>query len=297
MDGFSSRRFTAAILGLCAFIQQSAADEKEAEKVFSGPQVGEKLPPLKVRGVFGDAAGKELELVREGDDKPRLLLFVHELNRPCLATVRAVMNYAAPRAKEGKLVTAMVMLTDDATAAEELLKRAKGALPQGVPITISPDGAEGPGGYGLNRKVTLTVLVAKENKVTANFALVQPSLQADAPKIAAAVADALGVKRPSAKELGAEDAKPARSKAKGGEGQDPNVGPLLRAVIRKDATKEEVDAAARKVIEYIDKNREAAKQVGQVAKRIIDSGKLADYGTPHAQEYIQAWAKKYGEKE
>jgi uncharacterized protein (TIGR00369 family) len=35
----------------------------------------------------------------------------------------------------------------------------------------------------LNRNVTLTVIVAKDQVVTANFPLVQPSVQADAPKI------------------------------------------------------------------------------------------------------------------
>jgi hypothetical protein len=47
----------------------------------------------------------------------------------------------------------------------------------------------------------MTVLVGKDDKVTANFALVQPSLQADGPKIAAAIADALGQPAPTAEEL------------------------------------------------------------------------------------------------
>jgi hypothetical protein len=266
------------------------------DKVFSGPQVGEKLGSFTVRGVFDDLAGKELDLVKQADGKPLLLVFVHELNRPSLAAVRAVMGYAAPKAKEGKLTAGLVMLSGDTTATEELLKRASGALPKDVPITISPDGLEGPGAYGLNRKMTLTVLVAKENKVTANFALVQPSAQADAPKVAAAVAEVLGLKPPTAKELGVEgEATAARPKAKAG-GQDPNLGPLLRAVIRRDASKEEVDEAAKKVVEYIEKNAEAAAQVGDIAKRLVDGGKLGDYGTPPAQEHIRAWAKKYGEK-
>ena len=31
--------------------------------IFSGPQIGEKLPPLKVKGVLGAHAGKEFELI------------------------------------------------------------------------------------------------------------------------------------------------------------------------------------------------------------------------------------------
>ena len=41
----------------------------------------------------------------------------------------------------------------------------------------------------------LTVLVAKENKVTANFALVQPSLAVDAPRIGKALVDLVGGER------------------------------------------------------------------------------------------------------
>ena len=52
-------------------------------------------------------------------------------------------------------------------------------------MVISLDGIEGPGNYGLNRKVTLTLLVAKGTKVVANFAIVQPN-ETDAPKVGAA---------------------------------------------------------------------------------------------------------------
>ena len=40
--------------------------------------------------------------------------------------------------------------------------------------------------------MSLTVLVGKEGVVSANFALVQPSVQADGPKILKAIVDALG---------------------------------------------------------------------------------------------------------
>ena len=75
-------------------------------------------------------------------------------------------------------------------------------MPGGVPVGISTDGQEGPGAYGLNRKVQMTILVGKDDKVTANFALVQPSAAADGPRIAQAIVDALGGgKGPTAEEL------------------------------------------------------------------------------------------------
>ena len=58
--------------------------------------------------------------------------------------------------------------------------RARDSLRWRVPVGVSVDGLEGPGSYGLNRNVTLTVLVGKAGRVRANFALVQPS-DADGP--------------------------------------------------------------------------------------------------------------------
>lgn len=283
-------------------VAMSSFDISAEDQVFSGPQTGEKLAAFKVRGVFDDLAGKEVDLVKQAEGKPLALIFVHELTRPSLGTVRTVMNYAAAAHKEGKLVAGVIFLGDDATALENRLKQARHALPKDVLIGISTDGQEGPGAYGLNRKMTLTVLVAKDNKVTANFPLIQPSVQADAPKIAAAIAQALGQKPPTAKELGLEEAaasdrpKAGSPKTADDARQDPKLGPLLRAVIRKDAKPEEVDKAAKKLEEYLAKNAAAATQVGQIARRLIDGGVLKNYGTERAQEYIQQWAKKYGEE-
>src|SRR5204863_5985517 len=52
--------------------------------LFSGPQVGEKLLPFKVRGFFGDDAGKELDFVTQAAGKPIVLVFIHDCNRKSL---------------------------------------------------------------------------------------------------------------------------------------------------------------------------------------------------------------------
>jgi hypothetical protein len=165
------------------------AQDKPAE--FSGPQVGEKLTPFAAKAVLGEQAGQEFDLVKSAAGKPLVIVFVHEVNRPSVGLARLLGVYAASRKTDG-LIGGIVFLTADATMTEDWMKRASGVLPKGLPVGISPDGQEGPGAYGLNRKVQMTVLVGKENKVTANFALVQPSVQADAPKIAQAIVDALG---------------------------------------------------------------------------------------------------------
>jgi len=182
-----SRRLTLVLI--FALATPLLAEDKPAE--FSGPQVGEKLTPFTTKAILGDDAGKEIDLVKAAAGKPVLIVFVHERNRPTVGLARLLGLYAATK-KDAGLTSGIVFLTPDPTVTEEWMKLAKGALPSGVPVGISTDGQEGPGAYGLNRKVQMTILVGKEDKVTANFALVQPSVQADAPKIAQAIIDALG---------------------------------------------------------------------------------------------------------
>jgi hypothetical protein len=196
-----TRCIFAALIALSAAMA-IAQDDKPAEKPaeFSGPQKGEKLTPFVAKGVLGDEAGKEFDPIKTAAGKPVVVVFVHELNRPTFGLVRAIGMYSATKRENG-LVSGIVFLTADATETEAWFKRASNSLPTGLPLGISVDGHEGPGAYGLNRKVQMTVLVGKDDKVTANFALVQPSLQADGPKIAAAIADALGQPAPTAEEL------------------------------------------------------------------------------------------------
>lgn len=272
------------------------ATARADDPVFSGPQVGEPLAPFTVRGVFDDLAGKELDLVARADGGPIVLVFVHDANRPSIAVARVLMTYAERRAKDG-LVGGIVWLADDATAAEQFLKRARHALPKQAPVTLSVDGREGPGAYGLNRNVTLTVLVGKEGTVTANFALVQPSVAADVPKILAEVVKVAGGTVPSLAEVDPGLAKMARPNPAGEPNApepDPNLRPLLRELIRRDAEPEAVDRAAKAIEAYIAEHEPAGKEVGRIARTIIDAGKLANYGTPKAQEYLRAWADRLG---
>lgn len=258
------------------------------EELFSGPQVGEKLSSFKVQGVLGNE-GKELDFVKQADGKPIVLVFVHDTNRPSIGLTRVLTSYTTSRAKDG-LITGVAFLSDDATEAVSNLKRMQHALTAAAPTGIAEGGKEGPGSYGLNRKVTLTILVGKEGKVTANFALVQPSLQADLPKILQEVVAVAGGKVPKLEEIAGA---PEMRKGPGGE-PDQTLRDLLRPVIKRDAKPEDVDAAAAAVEKYVEKNEAARKEVGRIANTIIDAGKLTSYGTPRAQEHLRKWAKEFG---
>ena len=200
----------AACLVTCAAAGRAA---DEAVKEFSGPQAGEKVTPFVVRAIVGERAGDEIDLIKDADGKPLVLFFLHEVTRPSAGLARLVLNYAASRKADG-LHAGLVLLSADATSTEDWAKRAANALPSGVPIGIYKDGAEGPGAYGLNRKVAVTVLVAKQNQVTATFALIQPSIAADAPRIAKAIAEALGDAAPPTLEDLERTSPPPRPKTK-----------------------------------------------------------------------------------
>jgi len=268
---------------------QSNSREKTAEGIFSGPQAGERLTSFRVRGVLGDSGGKELDFVKMASGKPLVLVFVHDVNRPSIGMTRILTGYTVSRAKDG-LTTGVVLLDDDATEAENTLKRISHALTAGAPTGVSLDGREGPGSYGLNRNVTLTILVAKEGKVTANFALVQPSVQADLPKILKAIVAVAGGTVPKLEELtGMREMRQAD-----GNEPDARLRALIRPVIQLGAKPEAVDKAATAVEEYVKKNEAAAREVGRISTTIVDSGKLTNYGTERAQEYLRKWAKEYG---
>lgn len=282
------RTLLAALLVLLTAFPCDAQEKDNKSPVFSGPQAGEKLPSFKVRGVFDSDAGKDLDFVKSAAGKPIVLVFIHDVNRQSIGMTRTLTTYTVSRAKDG-LATGVVWLADDVTEAENTIKRVGHALAKGAPTGISLDGKEGPGGYGLNRNVMLTILIGKDNKVTANFALVQPSLQADLPKIVDAIVKVAGGKAPKLETLLGTNAMPQRPAE-----ADPNLRGLIRPVIQLNAKPEDVEKAAKAVADYVKDNEAARKEVGRIATTIVNSGKLENYGTPKAQEYLRKWAKDYG---
>ena len=276
------------VILLAAQTPALSEDGKEEKKIFSGPQVTEKLPPLKVKGVFGKESGKDFDFVKLAAGKPTLIIFMHKLTRPSAAVTRTLMQYGGKKPSD-KFFTAMVFLTPDLTDGEKRIKRARSVFTpkKNERVGISPDGQEGPGAYGLNRNMTLTILVANKGKVTANFPLVQPSVQADVMKVVKAITKVTGEKMPKLSDLFQ-----GRYAANKGEGPS-DIRSLIAPVINKQATKEEVDKAAKKVEAYVKKYPAMGRRINGIANRIIDAGRLKMYGTAPAQAYLKKWAKEF----
>lgn len=263
----------------------SALLTADEDRVFSGPQPGEKLPGFKIASAADDNGDRETNVMVIAGDKPVALVFVHKRTRPAFGLANTVMKLVADR--KDKIVGGLVFLSDDPTEAVNWMNRVRNYFPDGVQKGVSIDGAEGPGAYGLNSDVSVTVLIGKEQTVTANFALIQPSLEVDAPKIFAEIAAVLGEK---------EVPKVAKySNAGRMQGRAPNaqIQPMLRALINKQADEKAVTEAAGKIEEYVAKNRAARTQVGDIARRIIRADRLSNYGTEKAQEYLKKWAEEF----
>lgn len=284
------RRMLLSLMALFATLSFGPTAGAEDKPVYSGPQAGEKLPPLKVKGVFGDEAGKEFDIVKLAGGKPAVIIFMHKLTRPSFAVTRTLLKYAAG-SKSGKLFGGMVFLTGDVTKAEQRLKRTQRyfTTSKNARVAISPDGAEGPGAYGLNRNMTLTILVANKGKVTANFPLVQPSVQADVLKVVKEVVKLTGDKMPKLSDLFRD--RYARKKKRRGKGpqRDAVVTGHIRSFIQRDAKPDEIDKIAKQIEERVKKQPKAAADVAFYAGVILRQG----YGTKRAQEIAKRWVKQY----
>jgi hypothetical protein len=278
--------------------------------VFSGPQSGEPLPPFSFLASFAHPDHNTVNTnnqsnpknltplsfnpVEQAKDSPLLLIFVHDVNRQSIAMTRVLANYAHSRQKDG-LHSSVIFLGDDTSGTQANIKRIQHALSPNVTTGVSTDGREGPGTLGLNRNVQLTILVSKEKKITANFALVQPSLQADLLKVVRAIIEQVGGPEPKLSDLITD---PSMA-------QTPNnpttptvdaeaLRALLRPLIQKDASDEQVDEAAINVEQAIADSTPLKNEIGRIARTIVSSGKLENYGTPRAQEILKIWSEKYG---
>ena len=286
------------MLVLLSLLVSLSADES----VFSGPQTGEKLLPFVMIGVLGDEADRKIAVVDEKASKPCVLIFVHERSRPAFGLSNLVMRLVEDRGGE-KITGCLVFLTDDPTETADWMNRIPQYFPKQIRKGISVDGKEGPGSYGLNRNVALTVLVAKDNLVTANFALVQPSIEVDGPKIFKAIADVLGedvvpqIADYQPQQRGDATTMKQQDGAKPREGaprpQHPQIRTMLSPVIQLSATDDEVIAAAKKVEDFAAEHADFRVDVGDIARRIIAADKLENYGTSKCQDYLTKWAKEF----
>ncbi len=268
---------------ISAFLLAFAVIALGNDPVFSGPQIGEPLVPFKVLAVGGARSGTEIDPVEQAAGKPTLFVFVHKLTRPGMALTRGLTKYAT---KLDGVAAGIIWLDDDKSKAEAYLKRAKSSLNFTAPVGISIDGGEGPGAYGLNRNIELTILVAKNNKVTANFALVQPSLT-EGPKIAGELAKLIGKPAPTAEQLAklvsprgnAMRTRPSTSD------DSMDLRRTMRQLISSSDDSEAFDSTVKAVEKWVGDDKGRRTQLQRMCKAILER----DLGSEKAQTQFKQW--------
>ena len=275
----------------CFFLE--AGQLNAQEPVFSGPQPNEPIVPFQIRSLTEPDLGKQIDYVSKAKGKPLLLIFVHDLNRQSISLVRNLTTYSAGRASDG-LETGVILLQDDANESEKNFQRMKHAFNAETATGVSLEGREGPGSYGLNRLVTLTILLSKEDKVVANYALVQPSLQVDLPKIVKSITEVVGGVVPPLEELIGKDAMRAMQSDR--KDKTPDMSGIMRSLIQKSASEEKVIQVAAEIEKQMDGDDAVRKEVYRIATAVTGGGKLSDYGIPKAQEFLTKWANESREK-
>lgn len=259
--------------------------------VFSGPQVGEKLPSINVSLAYGSEAGRVVDLMKMADNKPTLLVIVNGANRPAASLTRCLMNFAAM--EQERLFAGVVYLGSDRSGAEQYLRGATSWWQVEPPIGVSTDGPEGPGSYGLNRNVNVTVLIADKGRVTANYALIQPSLT-DAHKILGDAARLAEFRIPSQAEisfLSIPTAKPANARWRSAPADVP-MRRLICDALAADS-EERARAAATAVEDFVGNDVERQAVLGGAAETLLEGHRRPDLAKLPIIPHMLAWREKY----
>lgn len=279
---------------------------RAADIVFSGPQVGEKTTPFKVMEISGPNQGKERDPVADNAGAPTAWVFISAIERSLVPLLRVVDQYGAERTN--LLKTELVFLFADRVAGEERSKAVASSVKLRSHVGLSLDGAEGPGNYGLNKECMMTILAARENKVTANFALVQPGI-ADAPKVIAALAKVCGDTNPPtaeqlnerqmarsgggqrmAREVASTNAARPKVDFPGAVPDDAKLNSLLRQCIRPTNDNAAVDKLFKDIETHIQGNADLTRQASNGWVRVLHFGE--HYGTPHSRKLGQEFLDK-----
>lgn len=310
-----ARRFSKVSLFICALEMMGA------DAVFSGPQKGEKTAPFKVLSIADGKDGVERDPIADNLGAPTAIVFVHAIERSMVPLLRVIDEYGA--SQKERLKTEVVFLSADRIEGEQRLRAVMKSLHLKSRVGLSLDGLEGPGNYGLNKECMMTIVASRENKVGANFALVQPGI-ADATKVIAAIAAVCGDEHPPTSEALMALVQPgARGRMAGGSGpsrpgqesngttkagpkveapgavpSDPTVNRLLRQFIRSTNDVATVDRVSIEVRKHVQGNLDLTKQAADGWTRVLHFG--TNYGNEYSRkigrEMLEVWGKENTQK-
>ncbi|HKI37979.1 MAG TPA: hypothetical protein VKA46_39360 [Gemmataceae bacterium] len=160
-----------------------------AEKLKSGPQVGEKVPgpfePLNINGEFANQ--KKCQFCINGTN-PVAMVFARECSEPVKKLIKE-LDAATVKNSDANMGSFFVFLSDDEGMEKKLQSLAKKDDLKKTVLTL--DNKTGPEKYNIAKDADVTVVLYKERKVVANYAFKKGQMKdkdvdkvlADLPKI------------------------------------------------------------------------------------------------------------------
>jgi hypothetical protein len=165
------------------------------EEVQSGPEVGKKVPALKVYAVTGLEENKELDYAAERKGKPTVYIFIQadKWSRPMARFLKTLEKQVQKESEDAYLIA--VWLTEKPDDTKKYLPVAQESLQfEKTALTYFKGEKAGPKGWGLNADAHATVIVAGKGKVAARFGYMSVN-ETDASKVKEALRKALKAKK------------------------------------------------------------------------------------------------------
>ncbi|GAA5508873.1 hypothetical protein [Novipirellula caenicola] len=172
------KNFLVLGLALALVSATTATAEQPAKKggLKSGLQPGEKVGPFyvtKCAGAEDDgvAEGKNLCYRCRNGSKPQVMVFTRS-NDPKVAELVKKLDEAVASNEESKLRVFVNVLNEDKDDASDIAKKFVSTTSvKNIPFVVPNENANGPDNYGINPKADVTVVMANEGNVKANYAV------------------------------------------------------------------------------------------------------------------------------
>jgi hypothetical protein len=156
------------IAGVALALVVLTGDVNAAEKLKSGPQVGEKVPgPFEPLNINGDNAGKKFCQYCINGQNPVAMVFVRECNEPVKKLIKE-LDAATVKNSDAKMGSFFVFLSDDEGTEKKLESLAKKEDLKKTVLTL--DNKTGPEKYNIAKDADVTVVLYKDRKVVSNYA-------------------------------------------------------------------------------------------------------------------------------
>lgn len=147
-----------------------------AEEVKSGLAVGKSINPFYVTKTAGAeedgvAYGENLCYRCKNGSRPQVMVFTRSTDEKVVALVKQ-LDAQIQKHEEAQLRAFVNMLGESKDAAAQSVKKlASASEAKNVPFVVPNEFENGPEDYGISPKAELTVIIANEAKVVANYAV------------------------------------------------------------------------------------------------------------------------------